>query len=103
MSQSLVNELIELGRYNLILKWVLPMPLEKVSPIYCDTRKIIGSPKVRDIFVSALLEHVKNIEGAMDAVGAMATSAISLGAILADQFGASIFLCPFFCKILWKK
>ena len=90
MSQSLVNELIELGAIQFNFDEGFTYASGKVGPIYCDTRKIIGDPKVRDIFVNALVQSVEKLDG-VDAVGAMATGAISLGAILADRLDLPFF------------
>ncbi len=90
MNQSLVNELIELGAIQFNFEEGFTYASGKVGPIYCDTRKIVGDPKVRDIFVSSLVQSVDKLDG-VDAVGAMATGAISLGAILADRLDLPFF------------
>ena len=57
------------------------------SPIYCDNRKILSYPqirtKVRDFVVDTINEHFKNV----DVIAGVATGAIAMGALVADQLG----------------
>ena len=90
MSQSLVNELIELGAIQFNFEEGFTYASGKVGPhIYCDTRKIIGDPKVRDIFVNALLDTLKVRWNRCNRC--YGPGAISLGAILADRLELPFF------------
>ncbi len=55
------------------------------GPIYCDNRLILGSPKLRDETMKQLTRLVKSSEINFDAIMAMATGAIALGSLLAQE------------------
>ena len=90
MNESLVEMLVDLGAIQYDFNSGFTYASGKKGPIYCDTRKIIGNPDVRSVFVDALVEKVKGFEQ-FDAIGAMATGAISLGALLADRLRLPLF------------
>ena len=90
MSQYLVSKLVELGAIQFDFEDGFVYASGKKGPVYCDTRKIIGDPLIRNIFVDALVEKVKQL-GKADAFGAMATGAISLGALVADRLNLPFF------------
>lgn len=55
------------------------------SPIYCDNRKILSYPEIRnkvcDFVVETIGEHFKNV----DVIAGVATGAIAIGALVADR------------------
>ncbi|HEY0057675.1 MAG TPA: orotate phosphoribosyltransferase [Flavisolibacter sp.] len=55
------------------------------SPIYCDNRKILSHPYVRDFFKSELCNVVFEHFPAAEAVAGVATAGIPWGAMVADQ------------------
>ena len=90
MSLELAKSLVEIEAIRFNFDKNFTYASGKKGPIYCDTRKVVGHPLVRSNFVlhlSSLLEGEKNI----DAIGAMATGAISLGSLLADRLNLPFF------------
>jgi len=54
------------------------------SPIYCDNRKILSFPKVRNIVKKAFAEKLKEIYGMPDVIAGVATGAIAHGVLVAE-------------------
>jgi len=54
------------------------------SPIYCDNRKILSFPSVRNIVKEAFAELVKQKYGNAEVIAGVATGAIAHGALVAD-------------------
>ena len=57
------------------------------SPIYCDNRIILSYPTVRNHFKAAMAKQIEDIFGKPDAIAGVATGAIGLGALVADEMG----------------
>ena len=55
------------------------------SPIYCDNRKVLSFPYVRDFIKSELCSIVFEKFGEADALAGVATAGIAWGAMAADQ------------------
>src|SRR5215207_5118000 len=55
------------------------------SPIYCDNRKILSLPFIRDYIKSELCNVVFEQFGEADLVAGVATAGIAWGAMIADQ------------------
>ncbi|RYF89865.1 MAG: orotate phosphoribosyltransferase [Chitinophagaceae bacterium] len=55
------------------------------SPIYCDNRKVLSFPYVRDFIKSELCSVVFEQFGDVDALAGVATAGIAWGAMAADQ------------------
>jgi orotate phosphoribosyltransferase len=47
-----------------------------MSPVYCDHRQLLGSPKYRNPVIEALIERCKTFSGKVDAVVGVATGGI---------------------------
>ncbi|MBS3770731.1 MAG: orotate phosphoribosyltransferase [Bacteroidales bacterium] len=54
------------------------------SPIYCDNRKSLSYPPIRDSIKNGFVELVKNHYGIPDVIAGVATGAIAIGALTAD-------------------
>jgi orotate phosphoribosyltransferase len=54
------------------------------SPIYCDNRKILSFPEVRDIVKEKFAEIIKQKYPEVDIIAGVATGAIAHGALVAD-------------------
>jgi orotate phosphoribosyltransferase len=54
------------------------------SPIYCDNRKILSFPEVRDIIKNEFVTIFKDKFGTADVIAGVATGAIAHGALVAD-------------------
>ena len=55
------------------------------SPIYCDNRKILSQPFIRDYVKSELCNVVFDKYGQADLIAGVATAGIAWGAMVADQ------------------
>jgi orotate phosphoribosyltransferase len=55
------------------------------SPVYCDNRKILSYPIVRDMVKSGIYEMANNHFADFNCIAGVATAGIAWGAILADQ------------------
>lgn len=55
------------------------------SPVYCDNRKILSYPIVRDLVKTGIYEMAKNQFSNFNCIAGVATAGIAWGAILADQ------------------
>ena len=57
------------------------------SPIYCDNRLVLSYPKIRNYIKSELAKNIENLYGKPDVIAGVATGAIGIGAIVADDLG----------------
>lgn len=57
------------------------------SPIYCDNRLVLSHPKIRNYIKSELAKNIENLYGKPDVIAGVATGAIGIGAIVADDLG----------------
>ncbi|ASB48691.1 orotate phosphoribosyltransferase [Alkalitalea saponilacus] len=55
-----------------------------ISPIYCDNRKTLSYPEVRDYIKNAFAEIIKEKYADADVIAGVATGAIAQGALVAD-------------------
>ncbi len=54
------------------------------SPIYCDNRKTLSYPKIRNIIKKQFIKLINNKFDNVEAIAGIATGAIAIGAIIAD-------------------
>jgi orotate phosphoribosyltransferase len=57
------------------------------SPIYCDNRITLSHPKLRNYLKRALAEAVKKLYPEVEVIVGVATGAIAIGALVADELG----------------
>jgi orotate phosphoribosyltransferase len=57
------------------------------SPIYCDNRLVLSHPTIRNYIKSELAKNIENLYGKPDVIAGVATGAIGIGAIVADDLG----------------
>lgn len=57
------------------------------SPIYCDNRTVLSFPKVRNFLRDQIVFAVKNEYGIPDAIAGVATGAIAIGVLVAQELG----------------
>jgi orotate phosphoribosyltransferase len=55
------------------------------SPIYCDNRRILSYPDVRDYVKKALSQRVKNLFPGVEIIAGVATGAIAHGVLVAQE------------------
>jgi orotate phosphoribosyltransferase len=58
-----------------------------LSPIYCDNRKILSHPSIRTHIRQELSSRVQEKFGKPDAIVAVATGGIAIGALVAQEIG----------------
>lgn len=56
-----------------------------LSPIYCDNRKILSVPSVRQYVCQALCDLIVTNYPSVDVIAGIATGAIAMGALIADR------------------
>ena len=57
------------------------------SPIYCDNRLVLSYPTIRNYIKNELAKNIENLYGKPDVIAGVATGAIGIGAIVADDLG----------------
>lgn len=57
------------------------------SPIYCDNRKTLSYPKIRTYIRQELVRIINEEFGTIDLVAGVATGAIGIGALVAQELG----------------
>lgn len=57
------------------------------SPIYCDNRIILSFPEVRNYVRESLVSVIKQKYGTPDAIAGVATGAIAMGVLVAQEMG----------------
>lgn len=57
------------------------------SPIYCDNRIILSFPKIRNYIRSTMAKHIEAKYGQIDAIAGVATGAIGIGILVAEELG----------------
>ena len=57
----------------------------RLSPIYCDNRKILSHPAVRTFVRQLTNELIENRFGRPDGIAGVATGGIALGALVAQE------------------
>lgn len=57
------------------------------SPIYCDNRMSLSYPAIRNYLRSAMATAIENHYPSVDVIAGVATGAIALGALVAEQLG----------------
>ncbi|NQX84539.1 MAG: orotate phosphoribosyltransferase [Flavobacteriaceae bacterium] len=57
------------------------------SPIYCDNRIVLSFPTIRNFVREQMAEHIVAHYGKPDVIAGVATGAIGIGALVAEQLG----------------
>ncbi len=57
------------------------------SPIYCDNRKILSYPKIRTFVRQEFVKLISEEYGTVDLIAGVATGAIAMGALIAQDLG----------------
>lgn len=62
------------------------------SPIYCDNRKILSYPNVRNEVRDAFVETIKQLYPDVDVIAGVATGAIAHGVLVAEKWDFHLFM-----------
>jgi orotate phosphoribosyltransferase len=73
------------------------------SPFYCDNRKILGFPELRNKVVAELVKKIKESDLEFDAIVGVATGAIAWGALVAHVMNLPYGYCRSEAKAHGKK
>jgi orotate phosphoribosyltransferase len=57
------------------------------SPIYCDNRKTLSFPKIRTFIRQQFVNIINEEFGTVDVIAGVATGAIAIGALVAEEMG----------------
>ena len=57
------------------------------SPIYCDNRLVLSHPNIRNYVKTEIAKNLKTIYGKPDVIAGVATGAIGIGALVANELG----------------
>jgi orotate phosphoribosyltransferase len=57
------------------------------SPIYCDNRLVLSYPSIRNFIKHELAKNIEKLYGKPDVIAGVATGAIGIGALVADDMG----------------
>ncbi len=57
------------------------------SPIYCDNRIILSYPQIRNFVRQEMAKQIEDLYGKPDVIAGVATGAIGMGALVAEQLG----------------
>ena len=57
------------------------------SPIYCDNRLVLSYPAIRNYIKRELAKNIESLYGKPDVIAGVATGAIGIGALVADDLG----------------
>ncbi|MEY8848210.1 orotate phosphoribosyltransferase [Psychroserpens sp. XS_ASV72] len=57
------------------------------SPIYCDNRIVLSFPPIRNYIRSTMAKHIQAHYGTIDVIAGVATGAIGIGILVAEELG----------------
>lgn len=57
------------------------------SPIYCDNRITLSFPQIRTFLRQSLAKQIEDVYGKPDVIAGVATGAIGIGALVAEELG----------------
>lgn len=92
--ENLGNSSLKVAEYLLQIK-AIKLNIEKPftwasgikSPIYCDNRKTLSYPAIRNFLRQEFITGIRNHYGEPDVIAGVATGGIALGALVADHLG----------------
>lgn len=85
LSKSVAKALLEIEAVKLQPSTPFTWASGWKSPIYCDNRKTLSYPNARNLIKKAFAEQVKAKYPEVDVIAGVATGAIALGALVADE------------------
>ena len=84
-AEAIAEKLLQINAVKLNIEQPFTWASGWKSPIYCDNRKALGYPYVRDFIKSELCAVIFEHFASADAIAGVATAGISWGAMAADQ------------------
>ena len=84
-AEAIAEKLLQINAVKLNIEHPFTWASGWKSPIYCDNRRALGYPNVRDFIKSELCAVIFEQFAGADAIAGVATAGISWGAMAADQ------------------
>lgn len=84
-AEAIAEKLLQINAVKLNIEQPFNWASGWKSPIYCDNRRALGYPYIRDFIKSELCAVIFEHFAAADAIAGVATAGISWGAMAADQ------------------
>ena len=84
-AEAIAEKLLQINAVKLNIEQPFTWASGWKSPIYCDNRRALGYPYVRDFIKSELCAVIFEQFAGADAIAGVATAGISWGAMAADQ------------------
>ncbi len=84
-AEAIAEKLLQINAVKLNIEQPFTWASGWKSPIYCDNRRALGYPYIRDFIKSELCAVIFEHFAAADAIAGVATAGISWGAMAADQ------------------
>ena len=84
-AEAIAEKLLQINAVKLNVEQPFTWASGWKSPIYCDNRKALGYPYVRDLIKSELCAVIFEHFASADGIAGVATAGISWGAMAADQ------------------
>lgn len=84
-AEAIAEKLLQINAVKLNIEQPFTWASGWKSPIYCDNRRALGYPYIRDFIKSELCAVIFEHFAAVDAIAGVATAGISWGAMAADQ------------------
>ena len=81
---NIAKKLLEIGAVKLSPDQPFQWASGILSPIYCDNRKTLSYPKIRDLVAESFAEYAKS-QFPFDIIAGVATGGIAHGALVADR------------------
>ncbi len=87
MKKQLANNLLKIKAVELKPENPFTWASGIKSPIYCDNRKTLSFPEVRDLIKNQFAEHIKKQYPQAEVIAGVATGAIAHGVLVAEALG----------------
>ena len=87
MKKQVARELLRIGAVKVQPDKPFTWASGWLSPFYCDNRKALSFPEVRNLVKESLCSAIKDNFGDYDVIAGVATGAIAQGALVADRLG----------------
>lgn len=87
VAAKVANELLRINAVKLQPEEPFTWASGWKSPIYCDNRKTLSFPEVRKLLAKALAQGVRDRYPDADVVAGVATGAIAIGMLVAEELG----------------
>lgn len=85
VEKKIAQQLLEIEAVQLNMEKPFEWASGWLSPIYCDNRKVLSVPPVRNMVCEALCQSILHNYPSVEVIAGVATGAIAMGALVADR------------------